>query len=523
MIYSYELEQHLLAGLIKYPHKYSDLAPFINEKDFCTATSSVNATIFKVISKAFNAGEVLDETLISERIKSLNISFEDNIDIFQYIKSLGLKKINEEGVTATAQELKKYTIRREIYSACKGVASKMKSINSSTSYQDIISEADKIYNDQLNFYEAGAQHPENIYDSMEEFITIRGENSEKYSDAGMLAPDMPYLNDLYGSLLKPGNITVIVARTGVGKTQLCMDFTTRVGREYDVPVLHFDNGEMSKEELILRQCSAMTGVPLHFLETGKYMHVEGSEGEEMRSSIDEFWNLLEKEEMKYYYYNVGGLSVDEMVNAVRRFYYAEVGRGNPLIFNFDYIKTTSEKNKDANSSHWERVGDMVTKFKTLIQSEIVGPDGPLISMFTSVQSNRYGIVTNRNAETVVDDESIVSLSDQITQFCSHLFLLRRKTNDELMGEPPNFGTHKLICLKHRHLGPNVSRALGLVEREESGAKQQNYININLDNFKAEEKGDLQSMEDFIRGVSAPEEDGFIDVRRGEEELFPVDE
>ena len=34
MIYSYELEQHLIAGLIKYPESYPLIAAFINQDDF---------------------------------------------------------------------------------------------------------------------------------------------------------------------------------------------------------------------------------------------------------------------------------------------------------------------------------------------------------------------------------------------------------------------------------------------------------------------------------------------------------
>ena len=49
-------------------------------------------------------------------------------------------------------------------------------------------------------------------------------------------------------------------------------------------------------------------------------------------------------------------------------------------------------------------------------------DLPVIPMITSVQSNRSGITNNRNAQNIVDDESIVSLSDRITQFCSHMFI-----------------------------------------------------------------------------------------------------
>lgn len=66
--------------------------------------------------------------------------------------------------------------------------------------------------------------------------------------------------------------------------------------------------------------------------------------------------------------------------------------------------------------------------------EIVNDKGPCISMMTSVQSNRAGIVNNKQSANVVDDESIVSLSDRITQFSSHMFILRNKTTDELQTE-----------------------------------------------------------------------------------------
>ena len=97
-----------------------------------------------------------------------------------------------------------------------------------------------------------------------------------------------------------------------------------------------------------------------------------------------------------------------------------------MIFSFDYIKTSSDK-QSGNKSEWQMVGEMVDKFKKCIQKEILEDGLPVIPMITSVQSNRSGITNNRNAQNIVDDESIVSLSDRITQFCSHMFILRQKT------------------------------------------------------------------------------------------------
>ena len=118
-------------------------------------------------------------------------------------------------------------------------------------------------------------------------------------------------------------------------------------------------------------------------------------------------------------------------------------------------------------------------------------------MITSVQSNRSGIVNNRQAQDVADDASIVSLSDRITQFCSHMFILREKTLDETANEP-NFGTHKLINIKSRHLGSEYMRAINPVRMPE-GSLRKNAINLHMDGFQVEERGD---MVDLVAALAA---------------------
>jgi replicative DNA helicase len=496
MVYSYELEQHLLAGLIKYPESYPLIASFITDKDFFDKNSIVNKTIFCVLRQSLEASEILDEVILSQRVQSLGISFEDNINIADYIKALSMRQISKDGVLKAAKELKKITVRREIYEASIDVAQNMKSISSASTYDEIVSEADKIYNEKINLYEIGANNPENLFDEMEQFIEERGNNP--IDEFGLMGPHQR-VNELYGSLLRPGNITVVVARAGVGKTQFCMDFCTKVSAiNNNTPILHFDNGEMSKEELIVRQCSALSGVPMHLLETGRWRQA----GEEVINKVRQTWSKIKN--FQFFYYNVAGHSIDSMLNIIRRFYYSEVGRGNRMIFSFDYIKTTYERQNGASS--WETVGRMVDKFKQLIQKELCFNGSPTVAMLTSVQSNRLGITNNRNSDNVVDDESVVSLSDQITQFCSHLFLLRQKTIDEIQNEPEGFGTHKFICLKYRWLGKDVHRALQPIEMPD-GSKRKNYINLHMENFSIEERGDLEDLVGHLNseGVGAAEQ------------------
>jgi hypothetical protein len=72
-----------------------------------------------------------------------------------------------------------------------------------------------------------------------------------------------------------------------------------------------------------------------------------------------------------------------------------------MIFSFDYIKTTSDST-GSNKTEWQMVGEMVDKFKRCVQKDILYDGLPIISMITSVQSNRSGITNNRNSQHVVE-------------------------------------------------------------------------------------------------------------------------
>lgn len=485
MIYSYDLETQLLAGLIKYPDRYADIASFITEKDFWAESSKINRTVFSVLKQSIDAGEKIDEVVISQRVKNFSISFEDNVNPYDYIQGLALRKISPDSIISVAKELKKYTIRREIMTCCNEISRKMKSISPSTDYSSIVETADQIYNNQINLYENGIDNPENIFAEMESVIEERGNNP--ITEFGFAGPH-ERLQEIYGSLLRPGNITVIVARSGVGKTQFCLDFTTKVSKKYNVPVLHFDNGEMSKEELIFRQCAALSKVPMHLLESGNWRRA----GKEIVDKVRSVWEIVKN--LKLYYYNVGGMNVDSQISMLKRFYFSKIGRGNPMVFSFDYIKTTSEMSGNS-KNEWQVVGEMVDKYKKCIQKEIVTDNKPMISMITSVQSNRTGIVTNKSSSNVIDDESIVSLSDRITQFSSHMFILRNKTLDELQSEK-GFGTHKLINVKARHLGKDIAGAINPVKMPD-GSFKKNFINLEFANFGIEERGDLRDIVDSL--------------------------
>jgi hypothetical protein len=76
-----------------------------------------------------------------------------------------------------------------------------------------------------------------------------------------------------------------------------------------------------------------------------------------------------------------------------------------------------------------------------------------------------------------------------------MFILRPKTNDELLAEP-GYGTHKLINVKSRHLGKDaVSHFLPVKMLD--GSLKKNFINLDFHNFAITEKGDLNDISDAL--------------------------
>ena len=92
-------------------------------------------------------------------------------------------------------------------------------------------------------------------------------------------------------------------------------------------------------------------------------------------------------------------------------------------------------------------------------------------------------------------------------------MLRRKIPDEIHEEGNRFGTHKLINLKARHLGKDALRAINPVEMPD-GSNKNNFINLEIENFKVTERGDLQ---DIVNSMNNQD----VQVVSNDSETIPV--
>lgn len=510
-MFSFELEKKVLSGLLQHQGKWGEISSFLIDDDFFSQDSKVHISLFKLLKNALNNAEAIDDTILIDRIKNLNVSFPDSIDIEEYIRALQFHPVDEKVFENAVRELKKYTLRRKGLEISNRMSKFVTNIDPSEPYSSITEGLDKIYNDTVREFECGENKIVDLAEIAEELVESLGENPPE--ETGMMSP-YPTINKIYGSLLRPGNILTFCARSKAGKSTIMVDYLLKTSYKYKVPVLHFDNGEMSESELIFRMVSGISGVPIHLLESGKWRKsgYKDWSPKEVVERVRGVWKQMKG--IKILYENVAGMSPEEMTNLMKRIYYSQVGRGNPMIFSFDYIKI--DYGNLGKGSEWNFIGKMVNNFKQVIHRELKFDGKPCVSMMTSVQTNRAGITKNKDSKNVVEDESVIALSDDIIRFSSHTFLLRQKTVDELSDDGEEFGTHKLICLAARHLGEDPFGHINPVKLDD-GSLKDNFINLRFDSFNVEDVGDLRDIvrakagDDVIPVVGGSDDDDDLPI------------
>jgi replicative DNA helicase len=472
-IASLDLEKQLVAGLIQYPDVYTDFGHFLNERDF---TSDVLRTIFCVIRKYVSESKTLDKIIVGQDIKNSAISFEDNIDIFDFLNALSLIQIKKETIVDLAKELKKYTIARQLDENARKVQKEIRS-NISNTVQEIINEVDKINNHDIDLFYV-EDKPIDIYDRIEDYILEKGKNPVE--ETGLKTPHEMF-NQYFGGL-KTKNVYCFASRAGAGKSTFLTDLSRKtqlLNPNEKVKVLYLDT-EMPTEDEMIRFAAAISGVPYWYLDTGNF-----AKNEDLYKKVTETLKDLKKHRGTFHHKYVANKPVEEIISIIKRWYYKECGRGHPCIVVYDYLKLTGERISN-DWKEYQAVGEKVNLLKECMSFV----NGVLL---TAIQINRGGVTTNKR--DVTDDESVISISDRVSWFATYLGIFRRKILEEIAEEGSEYGTHKLITLKARYQGRDSQGHHDFIRVEQEGRVRYklNCLFYNVDNFNVTECGDLRRL------------------------------
>lgn len=472
-LFSLEIEKHVLGGLIRHPSLFPEVDGIIKDDDFY---NELHRNIFYVIRSLLRDKKPVDKVIVSEKLKNLNIHFEDEIDPFQYIDDISYIQIQKDAFIEAIKELGKIRVRRDLQQLGREI-SNLQVKNGEKGFDEIIGDVDEIYNRQILSYYIESE-PENIFENMADFIEEIGNNPVE--EIGIPSPYKNF-NELYGGF-KSKNIYAFVARSGHGKSTLLYDIGFKCCRNSDFKTKFlFLDTEMETADVKLRAISSLTGVSMWDLESGNWRKDE-NKTDIIRQCLKDIkgWEIHHK--------MVGNKTIDEVCSIVRRWYYLNFGRastGKEAIIAYDYIKLTGEKISDSWKEH-QIIGEKVDKLKKLAESI----NAPIL---TACQVNRTGENQNRKKGNFSDDSSIIAQSDRLLWYASFVSIFRKKTLEELEADGMEFGTHKMINLKGRFQGRLGQGHDDSVRRKNVHGDtyyESNYINFEVTNFNVCEKGTL---------------------------------
>lgn len=470
-IASQTIEKHCIAGFLKNPRKLLELVHLISDEDFI---HKPHGAIFSILKDCALNNKSSDPIIVSERLHGLGITYKGNLDILNYLQSLSYIKITDKALEDACRRLKTLSIRRDIYSMATNMAQFMVS-SGDMGADEIIALADKMYGEKISAYNLN-EKPEDLFDDIVDLIESRAENP--INDTGLITPYKNF-NEMYGGL-RNGEVYAWVSRPKHGKSTILNDIAFKTSLlNPNCKALILDT-EMQTIDMKFRIASSITGVPVWWLETGNY-----KKNKELYAKFESKKQELKKALGHVQHMTVARKKVDEITSLIQRWYYGEVGRGNPAVVVYDYIKLTGEM--EGNKQEYQLIGEKVDRLKEChLRLNI-----PLL---TACQ-------LNRSAEGGNDDSSAIAQSDRLQWFASQVGIFRRKTIEEQAEDGTQFGTHKYIELATRYQGKDARGHSNLIKVTDEKGRikyRSNFINYKVENFQVSECGTL---EDIVKSQS----------------------
>ena len=471
---SLSLEKNVLASILKFPDTIFDLDHILDSKCF---SNSFHSCCFSVLREAIQKKEKIDAAILAQRLINIGLSHYEEISTLDYLTSISYNSLADKEVSKVACfELIKLKRLRDLIEQNSKVE-KFILDNKDKNLDIICSEVDRLNNESIVRIGYDKDNGVNIFETIEKDIENTAANPPKDFWHG----PFPTINKIFGSITIPSNITLIGARTGANKTNLALFYGLHLAVNYGLPILYLDYGELNIKA-VQNRCATMLikQVPYHMMVRGTWI-----KNPEYVNQVRKIWDKVKK--LKLIYYDVGNMFPKEIITLIRRAYYSQIGRGNQCLLIYDYLKPFDYH---PGQSDWQMMANFAKDLKTLINNEIPIP------AWMSIQMNRLGITTNKKSNQVDDSENSLQV-DRVLFNASLGFLLRMKTNDELVEEGNAFGDIKMIPVKHREiLGDNFSAAFRPV-RILDGSFRRNYVNLKMDNFSFIDMGDLNSMIDKL--------------------------
>jgi len=428
-------ERSVLSGILNHgADLLIDIEEILDTKDFHWA---INQKIFAIIKHLVHEKglEKFDIPTITANAIAINYDkFNGNTKESEYLEALFANCPTPNNTKSIALSVYKLSLARQGHKCLSNVLKDIEGINGSEKIDAIISKIENPifeFTGQLNSKDKGLVL---VHSNLEERLKTL---SESPKDIAGLPTGFPNWDQCIGGGLRKCTVNVVGARAKGAKSFFCINVARNMA-ELGIPVLYLDT-ELDQQMQSDRLTSLVSGIDLTHIETGKFASVK-EEAEAVWDSIPEIKKLL------ITHTNIAGQSIESTLSLARRWLIKNVGfldngLTKPCLIIYDYLKLMDSEGLKANVQETQLLGFLMTTMHNFA----VKWGLPILA---TVQLNRDGVER--------EGSEVISGSDRILWLCSNFTILKGKTQEEFVEDPPSNGTKKLIVCDTR-FGPGMDK------------------------------------------------------------------
>ena len=406
---SYDAEQSVLGAVILKPECFGDLVNLVAADDFYV---DEHREIFLAMHDLFAQSRSIDHVTVIELLVNKGVMDADRAK--QAITRILTAVPSAANATDYAKIVRDRATRRKLINICREVEESAASETDSSDHLLEVAEK-KIYSLSDTNLSGNFRHIRDVIKENYHHLQELSQNPE--GSAGLPTGFADIDNLLVG--MGKGDMVIVGARPGVGKTSFTMNIATRASKNEGKVVCVFSL-EMSAEQLVMRMISSEAKVDSKILRSGQL--------------LPEHWNSLAIAANTLSQCNIliddtPGMSVTMMKSRLRRI-------KNLGLVVIDYLQLMQGETKSDNRA--QEVGEISRGIK-LMAKEFGVP------VLTCAQLNRE-VTANKGAGRLPQLSDLRD-SGSIEQDADSVMFLHRKEGEELKVQ--------VVIAKNRHGGTGI--------------------------------------------------------------------
>lgn len=415
-------ERNIIAYILNKPDAIYDVSLHLQEEDF---SNYVNRLVYGHMLFLMHKGARIGQSTLVAMLKQQDKITPEEVD--EYLDIVYKTNVANMDLMYNVGLVKCASVKRSVYTEALSIINQCVDDNYEQDVGEFIGHQQKRFLD-LGLETKSVSKSVNLGDIVDDVLRNTTNNPSLVPG---LQTGFDGLDETIGGLVG-GRLYVVVARPKVGKTSILTNWARTIAIENDDPQdILYINTEMRDEEIVVRQLSAISGVPTYLIERGLFATDESNV-----AKVKYARDLMKQGKLHHVY--LPDFSVDKLVSLAWQHH---IQYGIKAVF-FDYIKL-DESSLQKGFNERIAMGRVTNTLKEL--SNMLN-----IPVITAAQLNRGADKAGREDEEV--SSSMIYGSDDILKFADYIMILRNKTESELASQGIDNGNQVLFIDESRHGG-----------------------------------------------------------------------